>query len=443
MAVSPPAKRAGSDADVRAGGETPRRSEFARRGRRFAAVLAVVLALDGADRSALGVLAPDIKHAFQISNTDLGLLAAAFGVVGGLATIPAGVLTDRMARVRLLAGSIVLWSVAMVIGGLAFSFAVLFAARLALGAVTATGGPTVLSLSGDLFRRQERGRAMSWIRAGEFVGAGLGFLVAGTVAAFVSWRGVFLLFAFCGVVVFTRVARLPEPRRTSDHTEDQPERGLRPLWRAVRYALEVPTYRTIIVAGAVGDFFFAAITVFGVLFAVRQYHVSQATAAMLLPVVGTGALIGILVAGRLTDALIARGVPTARVLVPALCLIGGAFVLVPAACFPSIGVGMPVLLAGGLLLAAPNPPLDAARLDVLQGNVWGRAEGIRTALRVGVQAAGPLAFGLLSDHLANGGAQGMRLAFLIILVPLALSGLVLLRATKTYGSDLAAASSSA
>ena len=73
--------------------------------------------------------------------------------------------------------------------------------------------------------------------------------------------------------------------------------------------------------------------------------------------------------------------------------------------------------------------------------MWGRAEGVRTALRVGVQAAGPLAFGLLADHLAGNGAQAMRLAFLVLLIPLAISGLVLLRATKTYGDDMTAAQS--
>src|SRR5436190_1683439 len=246
---------------ARGGRRTEARS---RHGRRFALALAVVLALDSADRSAVGVLAPNIKHAFAVSNTDIGVLAAAFGVVAGLATIPVGVLTDRMSRVRLLAGSIVLWGVAMATGGLAFSFAVLFAARLALGVVTATGGPTVLSLTGDLFKPAERGRALSWIRAGEFVGAGLGFVIAGAAAAILSWRGVFLVFAAAGFALAARVAQLPEPRRTAN-TADEDDRGLLALWRAVRYTLQVPTNRIIILAGAVGAFFFSAIAAFGVL----------------------------------------------------------------------------------------------------------------------------------------------------------------------------------
>ena len=341
------------------GTDSLRTGLFLRHGRRFAALLSIVLALDAADRSAIGVLAPNIKHAFHVSNTDIGFLAAAFGVVGGLATVPVGALTDRFPRVRLLAGSVMLWCVAMAIGGLAFSFAMLFAARLALGTVTATGGPTVMSITGDVYRHEERGRALSWIRAGEFAGAGLGFLIAGAVTALLSWRGVFLLFAGVGCLITFRVARLPEPARQSDHAS---ELGVRAIWQAVRYVLAVPTNRTVILASGVGDFFFAAISVFGVLFAVRQYHVSQGTAAMLLPLVGVGAFLGLVFAGRATDALMARGVTTARVLVPAVCLLAAAVTLVPVGFMSSIAFGVPLLFFGGLLLAGPNPPLDAARL---------------------------------------------------------------------------------
>ena len=42
-------------------------------------VLAAVLALDGADRTALGALAPALKAEFHIGNTEIGLLATGGG----------------------------------------------------------------------------------------------------------------------------------------------------------------------------------------------------------------------------------------------------------------------------------------------------------------------------------------------------------------------------
>ncbi len=51
----------------------------------------------------------------------------------------------------LLAGSVVLWSIAMLASGAAASFRWLVLARLALGAVTATVGPVLASVVGDVF----------------------------------------------------------------------------------------------------------------------------------------------------------------------------------------------------------------------------------------------------------------------------------------------------
>src|SRR5262245_4007807 len=53
--------------------------------------LAAVLALDAADRTALGALAPALKAEFGIGNAAVGLLASAFAVVGALAIVPVGI----------------------------------------------------------------------------------------------------------------------------------------------------------------------------------------------------------------------------------------------------------------------------------------------------------------------------------------------------------------
>ncbi len=87
----------------------------------------------------------------------------------------------------------------------------------------------------------------------------------------------------------------------------------------------------------------------------------------------------------------------------------------------------------------PIPTLDASRLDIVHPQLWGRAEAIRTIVRTGAQAAGPVVFGVLADHLAGGGPAGLRLAFLIMIPTLLLNGLVLLVATRTYPDDAARA----
>jgi predicted MFS family arabinose efflux permease len=148
----------------------------------------LVLALDYADRAGVGALGPDLKHAFEISNTEFGLLASAFSAVGALATIPAGILTDRVRRTIVLAVAVALWGVAMGATGAATSFMFLVVARVFLGVVTATARPAIFSISGDVFATRVRGRALGIIGTGEIVGDGIGFLLAGAIAALFSWR---------------------------------------------------------------------------------------------------------------------------------------------------------------------------------------------------------------------------------------------------------------
>ena len=182
--------------------------------RRVIALLASVLALQSADFGTVGAVATQLERAFHIHHAQLGLLASSSLLVGALATVPAGVLTDRLRQVRLLAGTIALWSVAMVAMGAAPSFGFEMVARLGLGAVGAAAGPAVASLTGDLFPRRERARIYGFVLTGELVGAAFGFLISGNVAAALSWRFAFWVLAIpSAALAWALPLSLPEPAR--------------------------------------------------------------------------------------------------------------------------------------------------------------------------------------------------------------------------------------
>src|ERR1700756_3648674 len=79
---------------------------------RVIVLFALVLALNGADASTVGAIAPQLESSLPINNTDIGLLSSVTLLVGALFTIPVGLLVDRTKRMTLLALSIVLWSLA-------------------------------------------------------------------------------------------------------------------------------------------------------------------------------------------------------------------------------------------------------------------------------------------------------------------------------------------
>jgi predicted MFS family arabinose efflux permease len=434
--------------------------------RRAMLAMGAVLALDGADRTALGALAPALMAEFAVGNAAIGLLASAFAIVGAIAIVPIGILTDRARRITILVVCIGIWCLAMGIAAAAWSFALLFAARVTLGVLTAAGGPPITSIIGDLFPADVRSRVLGWVKSGELVGAGAGFLVAGVVVWLTSWRGVFAVLAVLGVVVAWAVARVPEPRRGGENDLPDGERGVDaptqlaelveeqgiepkeelvlegdqselPIKPAMEYVLKVRSVVLIIAAAALGDVFFTALQVFGVLFLVKQFGISASEASILIPLVGVGGFVGVLAGGRLGDSLIERGVLTGRIRLGAWSYLAASILLVPVFVVSSLAVALPFLVLAGGFLTAPIAPLEAARLDVVHPQLRGRTESARMIARVAAQASAPLVFGVLSSELGAGGAEGLQLAFLILLPLLAASSVCLMVAMRHYPREVA------
>jgi MFS family permease len=483
---------------------------------RVIALFGAVLALSSADAATIGSVAPQLEHALHIGNTKIGLLSTVALLTGALFVLPVGMLVDRTKRIPILSGSIVLWSIASLASAFASSYSTLLLSRLALGAVTATAGPAIASLTGDYFPARERGRVYAYILGGEILGAAVGFIVTGSIASALGWRAAFVLLAIPGFFLARELWRtVPEPHRggmsrlepgavsleeaaaapgDAEWAWEEPEgdehggqedelareqaqrRGIDPdprlvlhedprtlgLVPSIRYILSIPTNLLMIASSALGYFFLSGLQTFAILFVRGHYHVSQLTAELSLGLLVIGAVIGTLISGRLTDAMLRRGILTARVWVPAICYFGATACLIPGVLGSTLTPALWFDVAGAALIQAANPPLDAARLDIMPAGLWGRAESTRTLLRSGAQALAPLMFGGLSQlvagivpaqtpvgtHATNAAissskqATGLEVTFLIMLVGLAAAGVFLWMARRTYPRDVATAAAS-
>ncbi|MGE5289827.1 MAG: MFS transporter [Micromonosporaceae bacterium] len=458
---------------------------------RMVLVLAAVLGLNGADAATISATANNLERAFHIGNTAIGLLVSVVALAGAVCTVPFGILADRTQRTRLLAGAVVLWSVATVSSGAATSYQWLLGSRVFLGAVSAAAGPVVASLTGDFFPAGQRGRIYGMILAGELAGTGAGFIISGDISSVLSWRYAFWWLALPSLALAWVVWKLPEPARGGqsrlpDTGEDRDElaqrevsrAGVEPqaelvlhsdpaprsLWWAVRYVLRVRTNVVIIIASGLGYFYFAGLRSFAIIFATRHYELSKAAADSFILVVGVGAIAGVFAGGRVADRLLRRGNIRARVLVPSVCLLGTVPLLAGAIAATPIAIAIPLLTLGAGTLGAANPPLDAARLDVMHPRLWGRAESIRTVLRTLGEAAAPALFGYMSQYVfgsrvsastggestggastgggGGGHAAGLEYTFLLFLLTLLAAGLLALVALRTYPRDVATARAS-
>lgn len=398
-------------------------------------VLFVVYALDRADRTLVGALAPSLKRAFSLDNTQIGELGTAYIVVAALATLPAGVLTDRLPRTRLLAIALVLWVVAMLSAGAAVTFAFLLGSRAFLGIVQAVAGPAVPSLTGDLVGSRDRSRAMAVVDSGQLVGIGLGYVVAGVASAALSWRWAFLLLGPAAGVLAVVLWRSAEPARSSrgreaDHLS---------LWRAARRVLSVRTNALAVVASGIGQYFFAGLSTFAVVYVTKQYGISQAQADLGLPAIAVAAVTGLFAGARFGDHLVAAGYRNGRIWVAAISFVLAAAFAVPAIVTRSLVIAIPLIMLAVGFLNAATPTLDAVRLDVITPDLRGRSESIRTLVLTAFEGPAPLVFGLLADHIAGGGRAGLEVAFLVTLPAVALNGVLVAAALPFYDSECRAA----
>ncbi len=481
---------------------------------RVIALLACVLALEAADSATVGAVATPLEQAFHVSNAGIGLMVTLSSAIGIGATLPVGILVDRRNRTRLLTFSVLLWCSAELAGSMAQSYLWLLLTRVALGAVVATAGPAVASLVGDYFEPAERGRIWGFVLTGELVGAGIGILVSGDLGA-LSWRISFAWLIVPGLAIAYVIWRyLPEPTRggqsrmaigteaipspvpvspagvpqdasaaadasvpgAGDIVAEPEAKGIveeevlardippreelvlrsdptpRTLWWAVRYVLSIPTNRRLILASALGYFYFDGLRTFAVEYLRGRYGLGQAAASTLLIVIGIGAVVGVLVSGRVADRLVRAGVVSGRVWVAAVAfMVAVIFLLVGLLTGPLISE-MALAFVGAAGLGGANPPLDAARLDIMHSRLWGRAESVRTALQASFQAIAPLLFGFVSTKLGSPtselgrhsgvalhNAQGLHLTFIIMLVPAFAAAVILFTTRRTYPKDVATA----
>ncbi len=167
-------------------------------------VLAVITfggMLNIADRLILSIMIEDIKHAFTLSDTEIGLITGfAFTVLYVVCGLPIAWLADRMSRPLIISLSIATWSLMTALCGTATGFWTFFLARMGVGIGESGSGPAGTSLLTQTFKGHELGRAMGIYFLGPTLGTAAGLILGGVLAHAVGWRMTFLLLGIPGIL---------------------------------------------------------------------------------------------------------------------------------------------------------------------------------------------------------------------------------------------------
>ncbi|WP_438305141.1 MFS transporter [Streptomyces sp. HUAS TT11] len=199
--------------------------------------------------------------------------------------------------------------------------------------------------------------------------------------------------------------------RRIDRSESIPERSERPprVWRRIheglRFVAGDASLRTVCLASAAFQFFFAAVMTVYLLFLPRDLHLSGTAVGLALAATGPGALLGSLLAARLPSRF-GHG----AVLVSAAALGDGVFLFVPALHGTSV-VTVPALLTVNFVFGTfsqlVNVTVMAVRQTVTPDGMQGRAAATINFVGMGLTPLGSLLGGFLAE------AWGTRTSLLV------------------------------
>jgi len=164
------------------------------------ALLFVSVVINYLDRANLSIAAPLLGKELAIDSVKIGLVFSAFGWSYVLFQVPGGWLVDLVHPRTLYAVLIALWSAATALLGFSASLAMLFALRLAIGALEAPSFPINNRVVTTWFPERERATAIGFYTSGQFVGLAFLTPVLMYLQVHFGWRSVFISVGLLGIV---------------------------------------------------------------------------------------------------------------------------------------------------------------------------------------------------------------------------------------------------
>lgn len=409
-------------------------------------VLLAINILNYADRSVLAAVQTKIQPEFHLSDTQLGLLASSFLFIYGISTLPLGIWADRSTRKTIVAVCVGIWSVATTLAGFTANFVQLFLARSVLGIGEAGYAPASLSMIGDYFPKEVRGRILALWSMGNILGTAIGQVLGGLVAVSLGWRWAFYLVGIPGLIAAFLIWRAVEPQRGAfdqgDGADDDMAvaghvsmgNSLGDIMRTARRLVKIPTYWVLIGAFIASFFTIGAAMSWINTYIVRDFHVSEGQAGLLTGgTLAIGSIIGILVGGWVADAL-QRRMPQGRLLISTISFLLGSPLTFLALSMHNLVPFALVFTVAIISLSLCLGPLNAVIQDIIEPEIRATAVGIvlLVAHLLG-DAASPIIIGWISSQTSLG------FAFIVTApVCLLIAGLICLFGLRTVARDMQA-----
>ncbi|QOT78252.1 MFS transporter [Cupriavidus basilensis] len=263
--------------------------------------------LDGMDTQMLSFVIPTLIATWGISLADAGFIGTLTLLASALGGWAAGVLSDRIGRVRTLQLTVVWFAVFTGLCGLAQNYEQLLAARALMGFGFGGEWTAGAVLIGEVIRARDRGKAVGLVQSGWAIGWGLTAILYAVLfsvmPAELAWRALFLIGLLPALLVVVIRRYVKEPDVYEKEKAAQGKASDRPRFTEIfsPKLLSTTVRAALLATGAQGGYY--AITTWLPTYLKTERHLTVMGTGGYLAMIIFGSWVGYLVSSYLTDRL--------------------------------------------------------------------------------------------------------------------------------------------
>ncbi|EHP39855.1 major facilitator transporter [Cupriavidus basilensis OR16] len=261
--------------------------------------------LDGMDTQMLSFVIPTLVATWGISLADAGFIGTLTLLASALGGWAAGILSDRVGRVRTLQLTVVWFAVFTGLCGLAQNYEQLLIARALMGFGFGGEWTAGAVLIGEVIRARDRGKAVGLVQSGWAIGWGLTAILYSVLfsvmPAELAWRALFLVGLLPALLVVVIRRYVKEPDVYEKEKAAQGKASDRPRFTEIfsPKLLSTTVRAALLATGAQGGYY--AITTWLPTYLKTERHLTVMGTGGYLAMIIFGSWIGYLVSSYLTD----------------------------------------------------------------------------------------------------------------------------------------------
>ncbi len=376
---------------------------------RIITLLMVAGTINYIDRVNLSYAAPTFMHQFGIGPAEMGVVLSAFLWTYFLLQVPMGLLLDRFGVRFIFGGAALLWGAATMLTATVTGAGSLVGWRMLLGAGEAPMAPAGTKVIGFWAADQDRGFASAMTVAGVPLGVFIGSPFIGWLLSDFGWRAVFIgtgSLAVLWSVGWMAYYRQPQHHSGANEAErsylrSNSKRAQMPSHASWRALLTNRNVLGLSIGHAALLFNLYFLLTWLPTYLIEQHHLTTLRTGIFGSIPWFFGLVGALVGGRMSDALVRRGWPIMRArkaflglgMVLSIASLLSLFTVTVTATVACLSVAVfGILLTNSVVWAANAeiaPTEQGAQVSAIQ-NCTGNAGGLLAPILVGVllQATG-------------------------------------------------------